>query len=175
MESVTSGDSASPLRWTFQSSEKLAGELRADGYEVTGRSVSRLLHQLGYIVRTAREMPQERSHLDPDAQFLHVCRLAEEFQAEWQPVASVEAERKEIVVPTGMKVGSDGRESAAGIWEHTMSPAMIPTATSGTWSRTPSGPASEWTATPANSHWRHCSAGGGRRAPAPIRMLVGCW
>ena len=96
-ESVTSGDPTGPLRWTFQSTEKLAGELRADGHEVSGRSVSRLLHQLGYIVSTDREMPQERSHVDPDAQFLHVCRLAEEFQAAGQPVVSVEAERKEIV------------------------------------------------------------------------------
>ena len=44
----TRGNPMSLLRWTSKSSTALAGELGQRGYEVSSRTVLRLLHQLGY-------------------------------------------------------------------------------------------------------------------------------
>ena len=44
----TRGNPMSLLRWTSKSSTKLADELVAKGFEVSSRTVLRLLHQLGY-------------------------------------------------------------------------------------------------------------------------------
>ena len=44
----TRGNAMSKLRWTSKSSTKLADELVGQGFEVSARSVLRLLHQLGY-------------------------------------------------------------------------------------------------------------------------------
>ncbi len=43
----TRGNPMSLLRWTSKSSTKLAGELVGQGFEVSSRSVLRLLHLLG--------------------------------------------------------------------------------------------------------------------------------
>ena len=47
----TRGDPMSLLGWTSKSSSKLADELVRQGYAVSGRTVLRLLHQLGYSLQ----------------------------------------------------------------------------------------------------------------------------
>jgi transposase len=47
----TRGNPMSRLRWTSKSSSKLAEELVTQGYEVSARSVQRLLHRLGYSLQ----------------------------------------------------------------------------------------------------------------------------
>ena len=47
----TRGNAMSKLRWTSKSSTKLADELVGQGFEVSARSVLRLLHQLGYSLQ----------------------------------------------------------------------------------------------------------------------------
>ena len=42
------GDPMSPLRWTTKSTARLAGELSAQGSQVTARTVARLLKENGY-------------------------------------------------------------------------------------------------------------------------------
>ncbi len=47
----TRGNAMSKLRWTSKSSTKLADELVGQAFEVSARSVLRLLHQLGYSLQ----------------------------------------------------------------------------------------------------------------------------
>ena len=47
----TRGNPMSLLRWTSKSSTNLARELTRQGYEVSSRTVLRLLHALGYSLR----------------------------------------------------------------------------------------------------------------------------
>ncbi len=47
----TRGNAMSKLRWTSKSSTKLADELVGQGFEVSARSVLRLLHRLGYSLQ----------------------------------------------------------------------------------------------------------------------------
>ena len=51
----TRGNPMSLLGWTSKSSTHLAGELVARGYDVSSRTVLRLLHQLGYSFASQRE------------------------------------------------------------------------------------------------------------------------
>ena len=97
LDPVTRGDPMSPLRWTCLSAAKLAAALSAEGHAVSGRSVNRLLHRLGYSLQANRKKLEGRQHPDRDAQFQRIYRKVQEFQDKGQPVVSVDAKKKELV------------------------------------------------------------------------------
>jgi len=97
VEPVTRGDPESPLRWTCKSTSKLAAELQALGHQVSPRTVYTLLDQLGYSLQANRKTQEGRAHPDRDAQFRHIAALVTRFQAEGQPVISVDTKKKELV------------------------------------------------------------------------------
>src|SRR5487761_1764115 len=65
----TRGDPMSLLRWTSKSSAKLAEDLVRQGYAVSGRTVLRLLHQLGYSLQANAKVTEGAQHPDRDGQF----------------------------------------------------------------------------------------------------------
>jgi Rhodopirellula transposase DDE domain len=97
VDPVTRGDPTSPLRWTCKSADKLASELTAGGHPASERSVSRLLHALGYSLQTNRKTIEGNTHPDRDAQFRHINRRVKAFQRRGQPVVSVDTKKKELV------------------------------------------------------------------------------
>jgi Rhodopirellula transposase DDE domain len=97
VEPVTRGDPQSPLRWTSKSVRKLAGELCAQGYQVSARTVNRLLRALDYSLQANRKTCEGSAHPDRDAQFAHINERTKEFQHRGQPVVSVDAKKKELV------------------------------------------------------------------------------
>ena len=99
VEPVTRGDPESPLRWTAKSTRALATELRRKGHRVSARTVARLLKQLRYSLQANRKAVEGAQHPDRNAQFEHINRQAEAFQAVGNPVISVDAKKKELVGP----------------------------------------------------------------------------
>ena len=97
MEPVTRGDPMSPLRWTCKSAARLAEELQGQGHGVSGTTVNRLLHALGYSLQSNRKTLEGRQHPDWDVQFQHLNRRVKAFQRQGQPVVSVDAKKKELV------------------------------------------------------------------------------
>ena len=97
LDPATRGDPMSPLRWTCLSAARLAEALRADGHAVSGRSVNRLLHALGYSLQANRKTLEGRQHPDRDAQFQYIYRQVQVFQNAGQPVISVDTKKKELV------------------------------------------------------------------------------
>ena len=97
LDPVTRGDPMSPLRWTCLSAAKLAAALCAEGHAVSGRSVNRLLHRLGYSLQANRKKLEGRQHPDRDAQFRRIHRKVQQFQDAGQPVISVDTRKKELV------------------------------------------------------------------------------
>lgn len=98
IEPTTRGDPESPLRWTIKSTRRLAEELRAKGHKIRSPdTVSRLLHEAGYSLQSNRKTLEGSSHPDRDAQFKHIHATIEAFQAENQPVISVDTKKKELV------------------------------------------------------------------------------
>ena len=91
------GDPGLPLRWTAKSLHALAGELRAQGHQISANSVAPLLRQLGFSLQANRKTREGASHPDRDAQFQHINAVANAALAAGQPVISVDTKKKELV------------------------------------------------------------------------------
>jgi transposase len=93
----TRGDPQSPLRWTSKSAAKLAGALAKRGYEVSDRTVSRLLKRMGYSLQANRKTREGADHPDRDAQFAHINDTVAGALARGQPAISVDTKKRELV------------------------------------------------------------------------------
>lgn len=97
VEPVTRGDPETPLRWTCKSVRQLAAELQRMGHQTSHRMVAELLHEMDYSLQANQKTLEGSSHPDRDAQFHHISDKIREFQAERQPVISVDTKKKELV------------------------------------------------------------------------------
>jgi transposase len=97
VEPVTRGHPETPLRWTCKSVRQLAAELQRMGHQTSHRMVAELLHQMDYSLQANRKTREGSSHPDRDAQFHHISDKIREFQADHQPVISVDTKKKELV------------------------------------------------------------------------------
>ena len=94
VEPETRGHPMSLLRWTSKSAKKLADELVRKGFEVSARTVLRLLHQLGYSLQANAKVTEGRQHADRDAQFRYLNDMAAGFIDDAQPAISVDTKKK---------------------------------------------------------------------------------
>ena len=116
VDPVSRGDPESPLRWTTKSTAKLAAELTAMGRRVSARTVAKLLKQAGYSLQANSKTLEGARHPDRDAQFGYLNTEVERFQADGDPVISVDTKKKELV----------GNYKAAGReWEPAGSPRTV--------------------------------------------------
>lgn len=97
VQPATRGDPESPLRWTCKSTRQLASELCAEGFEVSHHTVARLLAEGGYSLQANSKVIEGGDHPDRDGQFQHIDGQVRSFQAQGQPVISVDAKKKELV------------------------------------------------------------------------------
>ena len=93
----TRGNPMSRLRWTSKSSTNLAEDLVRQGFEVSPRTVLRLLHRLGYSLQANAKVTEGRQHPDRDAQFGYLNDTAAAFISDGQPVISVDTKKKELL------------------------------------------------------------------------------
>lgn len=93
----TRGNPMSLLRWTSKSSTKLAEDLVRQGFEVSSRTVLRLLHRLGYSLQANAKVTEGRQHPDRDAQFRYLNDMAAAFVDDDQPAISVDTKKKELI------------------------------------------------------------------------------
>lgn len=93
----TRGDPQSPLRWTCKSTPQLAWDLTAQGHPVSATTVWRLLRLAGYSLQSNRKTKEGTDHPDRDQQFKHIARTVQAFQAQGQPVISVDTKKKELI------------------------------------------------------------------------------
>jgi transposase len=97
VEPVTRGDPESALRWTCKSVRQLATQLNRMGHKTSHRMVAEILHEMDYSLQANRKTLEGSSHPDRDAQFHHISDKIREFQADRQPVISVDTKKKELV------------------------------------------------------------------------------
>ena len=93
----TRGNPMSLLRWTSKSSVNLAEDLVRQGFEVSSRTVLRLLHLLGYSLQANAKVTEGRQHRDRDGQFRYLNDMAQGFIDDGQPVISVDTKKKELI------------------------------------------------------------------------------
>jgi hypothetical protein len=97
IDPVTRGDPETPLRWTTKSTRKLAEELTAQGHVVGPTKVRELLDAAGYSLQANRKTREGAQHPDRDAQFEYIARRTKAFQAQDQPVISIDTKKKELI------------------------------------------------------------------------------
>ena len=68
VDPVTRGDPDSPLRWTCKSTATLAGELTAQGHQVSDSTVGRLLKSAGYSLQSNRKTREWRAGMATERQ-----------------------------------------------------------------------------------------------------------
>lgn len=91
------GDPMRALRWTTKSTKHLADELAARGHRCSPRTAAGLLRQLGFSLHGNAKTVEGRQHPDRDAQFRYINEQVMAFQAEGQPVISVDTKKKELI------------------------------------------------------------------------------
>lgn len=97
VEPESRGDPERALRWTTKSTRTLADELTRRGYAITHSVVAKMLNSMGYSLQGASKVLEGEDHPDRDAQFRYIADLVEEFRAAGEPVASVDAKKKELI------------------------------------------------------------------------------
>ena len=97
LEPATMGDPMRPLRWVSKSHDKLATALRAMGHKVSSSSIPKLLGELKYCRHSNRKTKEGGKHPDRDAQFEYINAKVQAFQADNQPVISIDAKKKELL------------------------------------------------------------------------------
>jgi hypothetical protein len=154
IEPVTLGDPMRPLLWVSKSHKKLAAALRAQGHTISPNTVRKLLHQLGYSRQANRKANDGRQHADRDAQFEHINARVGAFQADDQPVISVDTKKKELIgsptrgrttVPRASRVAPRCMTSQRRTWARWCPTVFM------TWPMTAAGSASGSPATPPSS------------------------
>jgi len=97
LEETTAGDPMSLLKWTTKSTRAIAEELTRRGHPVTGRTVGRCLHDLGYSLQANVKTIEGPQHPDRDAQFRYINRQVKSHLKDGDPVISVDTKKKELV------------------------------------------------------------------------------
>ena len=95
VEPATMGDPMRPLLWVSKSRVKLAVALVAMGHKVSPNTVAKLLDELDFRRQVNRKTREGGKHPDRDAQFEFINEQASMFQAQGQPVISVDTKKKE--------------------------------------------------------------------------------
>lgn len=97
MEPTSRGAPDSPLRWTCKSTRHLTAALRQQGHVVSHTVVAELLHGLDYSLQGDRKVREGGAEPDRDAKFAHLHAEVTRYQAEGQPVISVDAKQRELI------------------------------------------------------------------------------
>jgi len=97
LESATRGDPESPLLWTCKSVRKLSGELNQLGHKASHNLVAELLKDMGYSLQNNQKTLEGSLHPDRNAQFEFINSKVKDYQANEQPVISVDTKKKELV------------------------------------------------------------------------------
>jgi hypothetical protein len=97
IEPSTRGDPMRALLWTCKSTKNLANELKKKGHDVSDRTISRLLYNMGYSLQSNLKSVEGKQHPDRDSQFEYINEKIKEFQNSENPVVSVDTKKKELV------------------------------------------------------------------------------
>ena len=95
IESSTTGDPMSPLKWTIKSTREIEKELKKKGHHISYKSISTILKDLGYSLQSNSKSLNSKSHPDRDKQFKYINKKVNEFFKNNNPVISVDAKKKE--------------------------------------------------------------------------------
>ena len=91
------GDPQSPLQWVSKSLSKLKEGLEQLGHRASIGTLWAILHRMGFSLQANRKTNEGASHPDRDEQFLNISEQTKRWQAQGQPVISVDCKKKELI------------------------------------------------------------------------------
>ena len=97
IEPTARGSPTNPLRWTIQSTHRLARALREQGYAVSATSVRRMLVAMKYSLQGNRKTREGIQHPDRDGQFRHIAERVKARKRRGEPAISVDTKKKEVL------------------------------------------------------------------------------
>ena len=97
IEPTARGSPTNPLRWTIQSTRRLAGELQKGGYAVSATSVRRMLVAMNDSLQANRKTQEGHQHPDRDGQFRHIAERVKARRRRGEPAISVDTKKKEVL------------------------------------------------------------------------------
>lgn len=97
VDPTAKGNPMSPLRWTSKSVRNLSDALGKQGFQVSYKTVSRLLHEMGYSLQANRKSLEGPSHVDRNAQFQYLNERVKIGLNSKTPVVSVDTKKKENI------------------------------------------------------------------------------
>lgn len=97
VEPATLGDPVRALLWVSKSCEKLEAVLKEAGFQVCANTVHKMLRALGFSRQVNRKTREGADHPNRDAQFEYINETALTFQAQGEPIISVDTKKKEMI------------------------------------------------------------------------------
>jgi len=114
------GDPMSLVRWTTKSVAKLSKALATQGHRIGETALRARLHAMGFSLRANKKTIEGKSHKDRDAQFHHIKQKCEEFEAEGDPIISVDCKKKELIgnfKNNGREWQAQGEETTVNVYD----------------------------------------------------------
>jgi hypothetical protein len=97
LKDTVAGDPVSGLMWTHRSLRKLRKALRRRGIRLALSTITRLLRELGFSLKTCRKQQAGIQDRDRDRQFRYIIRMRKLYLGKGLPVISVDTKKKELV------------------------------------------------------------------------------
>lgn len=92
------GNPENPIRWTTCSMEHIAKALRGKGYTISPMSAYRILKTQGFALKANKKTIEGKgTHVDRNAQFIHMNEKAKRVIKDGSPVISIDCKKKELI------------------------------------------------------------------------------
>jgi len=114
------GDPMSLVRWTTKSLNNLVKALTEKGHTAKQSAVYRLMVSLGFSLKSNKKNIEGISHMDRDAQFIHINGICKAFEAAKNPIISVDCKKKELIgnfKNNGKEWSSKGTEQVVNVYD----------------------------------------------------------
>ncbi|MFZ5501428.1 MAG: ISAzo13 family transposase [Candidatus Micrarchaeota archaeon] len=85
------------MKWTSKSTRTIAEQLSRKGHAISGVTVGRCLHDMGYSLQANVKALEGRQHPHRDDQFRYISSRVKQFLRSGDPVVSVDTKKKELV------------------------------------------------------------------------------
>lgn len=91
------GDPMRLVQWTIKSLQTLVLSLASSGHSIKKSALAQLLASLGYSLKANKKNIEGASHPDRDEQFKKINATCKRFEAQGNPIISVDCKKKELI------------------------------------------------------------------------------
>jgi hypothetical protein len=117
LKDATAGDPITGIKWTRKTLRALERELCRKGFEVSYKTIRRLLMKMDYAIRVNRKRLTKEEDPDRDRQMCYLTRLKRAFIKAGEPVISVDTKKRELV-GNFRNAGGNWRQQALSVFAY---------------------------------------------------------